>query len=160
MAEFYFLPADYAALQGHVAEAEERKKEALASIGQVIEQTSGTWHDNPAFDFAQEQSRMWSDEVRKRTAILTQAKVVHPTRQTRKVAIGSRVTYRNEAQGFVDEIIVGSYLNLGPNRGNDDVISYATPVGMAIMDHKVGDTVQVVRPDGRFSVTILRIAVA
>ena len=158
MEEFYFLPPDYEALKGYVAEAEQRKAEALASIGQVIEQTSGTWHDNPAFDFAQEQSRMWTDEARKRNYVFTMAKVVQPTRQKKKVEIGSKVAYRNDTQGFTDEIIIGSYLNIGPFKGNEDVISYATPVGIALMGHKVGDSVQVSLPDRKFTITILAIS--
>ncbi len=156
---FKFLPDDYAALKEYVAEAERRKAKALASIGEVIEQTSGTWHDNPAFDFAQEQSRMWTDEVRKRMAILAQAEIIDPSQQSVEVVtISSRVVYRNETQGFVDEITIGSYLNIGPNRERDDVISYASPLGNAIMGCGAGATVQVQLPNRTFTVTIIEIS--
>jgi|ERR1700683_1936158 len=158
MADLFFLQEDYEALQAYVAAAEARQREAMASIGEVIEHTSGTWHDNPAFDYAQEQSRMWTMEVQKRTAILTQAKIVQPTQQSDTVEIGSRVSYRNETRGFVDEITVGSYMNIGPRKDDEDVISYAAPLGQALMGHRVGDTVTVALESRKFSVTVLRIS--
>jgi len=101
---------------------------------------------------------MWTVEVQKRTAILAQAKIVQPTRQSDTVAIGSRVSYRNERRGFVDEITIGSYMNIGPRKDDEDVISYAAPLGKALMGHRVSDTVAVALENRKFSVTILRIS--
>lgn len=156
MNTYLFLQEDYDALVESVRAAERRRDEAMASIGEVIEVTSGTWHDNPAFDAAQDDSKRWTVEARKRREMLADAQVVPVTDQTSYVAIGSRVEFR--FGGAVDEVIIGSYLNIGPRKDDDRVASNGSPLARALLDHKVGDTVIAELPGRDLSVTIVSLS--
>jgi transcription elongation GreA/GreB family factor len=153
---YKFLQHDYDQLKALVAELQDRKTAALASIGGASEQSSETFHDNPMFDEAHQQSRMWQSELIRMLAILGEAEVVPVTRQTKLVQIGNRVRYRNTRNKREDEVVIGSYMRFGKvgnTIGGVDVASAGSPIGSSLLARKVGDIVIVEMRNERGSVS-------
>jgi transcription elongation factor GreA len=70
-----------------------------------------------------------------------------------RVAVGNRITIQEE--GFDPEVfhMVGAK-EADPRNGK---ISHESPIGSALMDHRVGDTVMIETPGGKLTLKILAI---
>ncbi|HKL73878.1 MAG TPA: transcription elongation factor GreA [Clostridia bacterium] len=87
-------------------------------------------------------------ELLKNLCILTASQV-----NTERVGLGTLVTIKDE-DGDTDTFTVLNSLEADSRR---NIISIKSPLGSAIEGHKVGETVEVKTPGGKYSVTILSI---
>lgn len=155
--QFPFLPRDLERLEAEMAGHERRYKANLGDVGEAVDVSSETWHDNPAFDEAQQQARAAYTKLKQLQAIRDQATVITEKPSGDTVEIGCRVRYsRSDFRGD-DEVIMGSYFIVD---GDDDEVSSQSPLGQLLLGAKVGASVSGKIGERELTVTVKDIAVA
>lgn len=140
---FRFLQRDFDALHAKIDYYDRLLAEAEAGIHESTAH-GDVWHDNPAFDEAQQHSRMWRNERDKLREIRDNAEVISPATSGEVVEIGSIVEVQDIRTGAVDRYEIGSYMIIGEKgeKGeNENRISYASPMAQLLMGHKLDDVV-------------------
>ena len=128
-------------------EVAERLHEALEG-GELIE--------NAEYEAAKNEQAFVEGRIQELDALLASAHVIEDEHKGKKhdiISIGSKVTIKEgnyEAETFT---IVGA-VEANPREGK---ISNESPIGKAILNHKVGETVKVETPGGTYNVKILKI---
>jgi len=113
---------------------------------------SGDVIDNAAYEDAKEQQARLEGRILELEQLLAKAKLIDKVR-TDQVTLGSVVNLRNNDDREYRYSLVGAY-EANPSAGR---ISNESPVGKALLGHKVGDMVIVSTPGGVKEYTILTI---
>ena len=114
----------------------------------------GDLSENADYHKAKEDQAFLEGRIQELENLLRHAVVIEPSDAPRDVvAIGARVTVQEE--DYEPEVfsMVGA-TEADPRNGK---ISYESPIGKALMDHRVGDQVEVQTPGGRTRFKILKI---
>jgi transcription elongation factor GreA len=135
---YKFLRADLEALDARITDYEARLAEARRGIHETTTYSTETWHDNPAFDEQQQQSKMWDSERRRLRTIRDNVIVVEPAGDTGRVDIGSVVTIKDRRTGRQDSFTIASYLVIG---SREDRLSYNSPLGRLLLGKPPGTIV-------------------
>jgi transcription elongation factor GreA len=114
---------------------------------------SGDVIDNAAYEDAKNEQARLEGKIQYLEQLLAKAKLINEVR-TDVVSLGSVVLLRNNDDREYQYRIVGAY-EAQPSSGR---ISNESPVGKALLGHKVGDLVIVSTPGGVKEYTILSIA--
>ena len=115
----------------------------------------GDLSENAEYDEAKkEQAKVEEEIVRLTNTIRTAVVVADSDISTEKVSVGTTVRVKDVDTGDEDE-----YAIVGANESDpyENKISNESPVGKALIGHKVGDTVEVETPAGVFAYKILEI---
>jgi transcription elongation factor GreA len=129
-----------------------RRREVVARIHKASE-SDGTV-DNAEYDHAKNEQAFLEGRIAELENILANAVVASgKDRSKGAIEFGSSVTVRTDAGARKKYTIVGS-AEANPLEGK---ISVESPVGQALMGHKVGDKVDVETPSGISQLTIVRI---
>ena len=126
-----------------------RRVEVAAQIGAAAD--DGDLSENAAYDHAKEEQALLEGRIAalqhfRRNAVL----ITSPTAGL--VQLGSRVTINQD--GDQDTYTIVGPLESAPIQGR---ISHESPMGRALLNHKVGDSVEVRAPAGLRSVHIIAI---
>jgi len=111
---------------------------------------SGDVIDNAAYEDAKEQQARLEGRILELEQLLAKAKLISKV-ETDQVTLGSVVFLRNSDDREYHYTLVGAY-EANPGAGR---ISNESPVGKALLGHKVGDKVIVSTPGGVKEYTIL-----
>src|SRR5579864_6044965 len=126
-----------------------RRPEIAAAIGAAAE--DGDLSENAAYDHAKEEQALLEGRIATLEHFLRNAVLIengsHDT-----VQLGATVTI--EQDGEQETYTVVGPLEAAPLKGR---ISNESPIGRALLNHKPGDTVQVIAPAGERSVRIVSI---
>jgi transcription elongation factor GreA len=114
---------------------------------------SGDVIDNAAYEDAKNEQARLEGKIQYLEQLLAKAKLINEVR-TDVVSLGSVVLLRNNDDREYQYRIVGAY-EAQPSSGR---ISNESPVGKALLGHKVGDLVIVSTPGGVKEYTILSIS--
>ena len=130
-----------------------RRKEVSEKIKEAREQ--GDLSENAEYDAAKDEQRDIEQRIEELEKLLKNAEVVvDDDVDTDKISIGCKVkVYDVEFDEEMEFSIVGS-TEANSLKGK---ISNESPVGKALIGHKVGDTVEVETPAGVFAYKILEI---
>lgn len=115
------------------------------------------FRENAPLDAAREHQGHMEARIRELEDGLQRARLVHPdnqdstTKQKRKVKLGSKVKLLDPSS---KEEMVYTLVNASEASPMDFKMSVASPVGKALMDHTVGEEVQVVTPRGSLRYSI------
>lgn len=125
-------------------EVAERLHEALEG-GELIE--------NAEYEAAKNEQAFVEGRIQELEVLLATARIIEESEDKSTVHLGSRVTIQEE--GYEPEVytIVGA-AEANPRAGR---ISNESPIGKAILNHRVGDVVIVEAPAGTYKVKILKI---
>jgi transcription elongation factor GreA len=144
--------------EGHrklVEELEYLTTVGRAEIAKVIHDAKmdGDVSENAGYDEARRQQAFLEGRIMTVEAMLENVEIIQANGNSDVVDLGSRVTVTED--GFEPETytIVGS-AEADPTRGR---ISNASPLGKALMAHKVGDRVSFSTPGGTIEVKIVAI---
>ena len=113
---------------------------------------SGDVIDNAAYEDAKDQQARLEGRILELEQLLAKAKLISKV-ETDQVTLGSAVILRNSDDREYHYTLVGAY-EANPGAGR---ISNESPVGKALVGHKVGDMVIVSTPGGVKEYTILTI---
>ena len=138
-------------------ELEDRRKLRL-EITQRIEtaRSFGDLSENGEYDAARNEQSFNEGRIQEIERILNTAVIADAT-NTDRVGIRTRVTVYDEDMEEEETYTVVGATESDPAQLK---VSTESPVGSALMDHRVGDTVQVETPGGTFGMRILAIEMA
>src|SRR2546421_5531605 len=140
----------FEALKAELAELRARRP-ALVEEGAAA-RSQGDLSENSAYHDARQHLGMLDGRIQTIEATLAQAQVVAEAAPTGIARIGSTVVVR-------DEFGESTYQIVGPTEGNmaRGLMSTASPLGSALLDHRAGDTVTFKTPEGERKATIVSV---
>ena len=137
MAEYYFLPADFAALNAQIEGIDRKIREIGQEMGASCTEGAETYHDNFAYEDGERQQYMWSSRLRELVAIRKRARVVEAAAGGQRVAIGCRVTVVDQETDEEKVLRIGSYMSY-----REDRVSYAAPLARMLLGAVPGEVRQ------------------
>ena len=149
--QIYLTPEGEAKLKAELAELTGHKREELAQrLRSAIQM--GDLSENADYHKAKEDQAFLEGRIQEIEAVLRTAVIVEK-KQSDTVTVGSSVTIQED--NFTPETyhVVGAK-EADPRNGK---ISNESPIGKALMDHKVGDIIETETPDGKIAFKILKI---
>jgi len=131
-----------------------KRQEVANRLHEAME--GGELIENAEYEAAKNEQAFVEGRIQELDALLASAKIIEENGSKKKsdgVQLGSKVTIKEgnfEAETFT---VVGM-AEANPREGK---ISNESPIGKAILGHKVGETVKVETPGGTYNVKILKI---
>jgi transcription elongation factor GreA len=147
----YLTPEGEIKLKRELAELKGPRREELAQrLRSAIQM--GDLSENADYHKAKEDQGFLEGRIQEIESILRNAVIIEKS-QSDVVVVGSHVTIQEA--GFDPEIyhVVGAK-EADPRNGK---ISNESPIGSALLDHKVGDVVEADTPGGKIKLKILKI---
>ena len=154
MTEPTYLTAEGAArLKAELKELTGPKREELSARLRAAIQM-GDLSENADYIKAKEDQGFLEGRIQELEYLLGNAVIIEKSNNKDVVSVGSHVTIQEE--DFPEE----TYHLVGPTEADpsNGKISHESPIGNALMDHKVGDTVDAETPGGVIKFKILKIA--
>src|SRR5688572_8768897 len=147
----YLTPEGEAKLKAELAELTGRRREELAQrLRSAIQM--GDLSENADYHKAKEDQAFLEGRIQEIEAVLRTAVIVEKTNSD-VVTVGSTVTVQEENFDPETYYMVGAK-EADPRNGK---ISNESPIGRALMEHKVGDVVEAETPGGKLKFKILKI---
>jgi len=130
-----------------------KRQEVANRLHEAME--GGELIENAEYEAAKNEQAFVEGRIQELEMLLATAKIIEENgrKKSDMVQIGSKVTLKEgnfEAETFT---IVGA-AEANPRDGK---ISNESPIGKAILSHKIGDTVKVETPGGTYNVKIMKI---
>ena len=147
----YLTPEGEAKLKTELAELTGRRREELAQrLRSAIQM--GDLSENADYHKAKEDQAFLEGRIQEIEAALRTAVIIEK-KHGDTVTVGSSVTIQEENFSPETYYVVGAK-EADPRNGK---ISNESPIGRALMDHKVGDVVETETPDGKIALKILKV---
>ncbi|MEW6401991.1 MAG: transcription elongation factor GreA [Chloroflexota bacterium] len=148
----YLTPEGEAKLRAELAELTGTRREELAQrLRSAIQM--GDLSENADYHKAKEDQGFLEGRIQEIEAILRNAVIIEKSGNVDVVSIGNHVTIQENGSDPETYHVVGAK-EADPRNGK---ISNESPIGRAIMDHKVGDVVEADTPGGKMKFKILKI---
>ena len=147
----YLTPEGETRLKAELAELTGPRRQELAQRLRAAIQM-GDLSENADYHKAKEDQGFLEGRIQEIEAILRMAVIIEK-KQSDVVTVGSHVTVQEEDLDPETYYLVGAK-EADPRNGK---ISNESPIGRALMDHKVGDVVEAETPGGRIKFNILKI---
>ena len=149
--QMYLTPEGAAKLRAELAELTGPRREELAQrLRSAIQM--GDLSENADYHKAKEDQAFLEGRIQEIEAVLRTAVIVEKTHSD-VVTVGSLVTVQEEDFDPETFSVVGAK-EADPRNGK---ISNESPIGSALMEHKVGDVVEAETPGGKIKFKILKI---
>ena len=140
------------------------KLENLKSVGRKeaaeklkVARSFGDLSENSEYDEARSEQAKLEAEIIDLETMISRAKIMETDVSTETVHIGSVVTIKETTRGAKERVFhITGFAQANPAEGK---ISDESPVGKALMGHKVGDKVVVEAPRGEMTYKIVKIDV-
>lgn len=131
---------------------EERLKELSQRISAASEE--GDVSDNSEFEDLKEEYYYVEERIREVRGILSRADVLEEGSADGTIGLGSRITVKADDD---DEEETWLLVNEEESSAMDLRISDESPVGLALLGKKAGDSVTITTPDGDLTYTIINV---
>jgi len=151
--QIHYLTAEGAArLKTELEELKGPKREELAArLRSAIQM--GDLSENADYHKAKEDQAFLEGRIQELEYLLKNAVIIEKNANQEVVSLGSHVTIQEEDWPPETYHLVGP-TEADPSNGK---ISYESPIGKALLDHKAGETVEVETPGGKIRFKILKI---
>ncbi|HMD82722.1 MAG TPA: transcription elongation factor GreA [Anaerolineales bacterium] len=149
--QIYLTPEGEIKLKAELVELTGHRREELAQRLRAAIQM-GDLSENADYHKAKEDQAFLEGRIQEIEAILRTAVIIEK-KQSDTVTVGSYVTIQ-EADFTPETYYVVGAKEADPRNGK---ISNESPIGKALMDHRVGDIVETETPDGKIAFKILKI---
>jgi len=130
------------------------RRPALAErLHKAIQQ--GDLSENADYQAAKEEQGFLEGRIQQLESMLRHVSIIAENVTSDEVILGSTVTVVEKGQEETETFRI-----IGPAEANpmDGKVSYESPLGQALLGHRVGDTVFVAAPAGEIAFTIVAIA--
>jgi len=141
-------------LNKQLQETESKLAKLLLQKQEIATTQGDYWHDNPSFDKLEGEERALRLEIRNIRKKLTRAVIVEETNQEDEVKIGSFVLLILESDKKETEFKIVDPEISDPSKG---FISYASPLGKAILGARAGDIRTYSVGEKKFQVQIVKV---
>ena len=115
----------------------------------------GDFSENMEYQLAKGKLRGINDAITKTENQLKHAVVINPQQQIDTVQLGHKVTVESAGKEKTYQILGSSETN--PHKG---IISYSSPIGMALIGRKMGETIKIKIGDNEVAYKIIKISKA
>ena len=141
----------FQALKAELAELRARRPALVEEVASARSQ--GDLSENFAYHDARQHLGMLDGRVQTIEATLARVQVIEESGAKGVARIGSTVVVR-------DEFGESTYQIVGPSEGNmaRGLMSTASPLGSALLDHQAGDTVTFKTPGGERKATVVSVS--
>jgi transcription elongation factor GreA len=131
-----------------------KRKEVAERLKEAI--SYGDLSENSEYEDSKNEQAFVEGRIMELEEKMKYAKVITEHKKTKTVQLGSRVIIRNESKKGSDK---EEYSIVGSTEADpiNHKISNESPIGHALLDHGVGDTVSVSAPAGVFNYKIFKI---
>ena len=130
-----------------------KRKEIINAI--EVARGFGDLSENAEYTAAREEQAKNEAEITRLKALIDNAIVVSESEiSTDRVSVGTTVKYENTATGKTSEYGIVGADEADPENG---LISNESPIGLALLGHKVGETVEIEIPRGVITLRIIDI---
>lgn len=140
-------------LKRRAREAEEKLTKLLSQKQEIAVTQGDYWHDNPSFNQLEMQERALRREIREIRDRLARAVIVEEENQGDEIRIGSFVEIIFEDGRRMELTIVDPETSDPRKR----LISYASPLGKALLGARTGDTRRYSVGENEFRIEVIRI---
>jgi transcription elongation factor GreA len=147
----YLTPEGEAKLRAELSELTGPRREELAQRLRAAIQM-GDLSENADYHKAKEDQAFLEGRIQELEAVLRNAVIIEKTHSD-VVTVGSTVTVQEDNYSPETYYLVGAK-EADPRNGK---ISNESPIGKALLDHKVGDVVEAETPGGKIQFKILKI---
>ncbi len=154
MSSSYLTREGYEKLQLELEDLRSNKRREIAErLQEAME--DGELIENAEYEDAKNEQAFVEGHIKDLELLLANAHVIDELpKKAEAVSVGSRVTIKEENADPEKYFLVG-HAEADPRNGR---ISNESPLGKALINHKVGDKVKVEAPGGAFWVEILKIS--
>ena len=130
-----------------------KRQEVADRLHEAME--GGELSENAEYEAAKNEQAFVEGRIQELETLLASARVIEEekNRPVGMVEIGSTVTIQEQGYDAESYTIVGA-AEANPREGK---ISNESPIGKAILNHAVGETVHVETPDGTYKVKIIKV---
>ena len=130
-----------------------KRQEVADRLHEAME--GGELIENAEYEAAKNEQAFVEGRIQELERLLATARVIEDDKQKRAdtIQVGSTVTIQEDGVDEETYTIVGA-AEANPREGK---ISNESPMGKAILNHRVGDEVQIETPDGSYTVRIVKI---
>lgn len=128
-----------------------KRREIAARLHDVVE--DGEFEENAAYDALKAEQAFIEGRIVELEDLLGRARVIQPCEEGDTVAIGNSVELQS-ADGALERFMIVGAAETDPREGR---ISYASPLGNALLNRVCGDEVSFMTPDGLMHYRILSI---
>ena len=149
----YLTPEGKAKVQAELDDLVNVKRPALAvRLRDAIQQ--GDLSENADYHVAKEDQAFLEGKILELQAILRNAVIIQDASPNGVVKMGSKVTVQEDGEDSPETYILMGAKEANPREGK---ISNDSPIGGALLGHKVGETVRAKTPAGEIKFKILKI---
>ena len=152
------MPSSYLTSNGYQKLQEEldylrttKRQEVADRLGEAME--GGELIEDAEYEAAKNEQAFVEGRIQELEILLANARVIEESGEMDIVQIAAKVTIQENGSEPEIYTIVGA-AEANPREGR---ISYKSPLGSALMDHRAGDEVTVEAPDGSFTIQILKV---
>ncbi len=128
-----------------------KRQDLARRLHEVVE--DGELEENAAYEWLKTEQAFLEGRIAELADLLGRARVVEPCQDPGTVSIGSSVELQSP-EGLIDRFTVVGAAEADPRAG---MISYASPLGMALLERACGEEVTFHTPDGLMQYRILSI---
>ena len=154
MSKSYLTQAGYNKLQEELDHLRTVKRQEVANRLHEAMADGDAGIDNDAeVDAAKNEQAFVEGRIRELELILSNARIIEEDRVWDTVEIGAKVVIQENGTEPEKYTIVGA-AEANPRNG---FISNESPLGKALMGHKAGDVITVDAPNGKFTVTLVKV---
>lgn len=167
--EIPLLPYERELAQRAIKTHATRQEELGKKMGEAMHQSSETWHDNSPAEVIMNDSKLLAAAAQEIIKVIRSGRIFDYENDDNRVSIGSLVGVKYEGDDDTTMIyLTGATRELPPqevleaignghkNFDNVDCVTLSSPVGQAIFDKPVGETIQLDIESG-ISLTIVTI---
>jgi transcription elongation factor GreA len=129
-----------------------KRPELAKRLRHAIQQ--GDLSENADYTAAKEEQGFLEGRIQQIEAMLMRAKIIEENSPTDKASLGNRVTVIEEGESESESFQIVGPAEAHPAKGK---ISYESPLGQALLDHRVGDKATVDAPGGEIVFKIVKI---
>lgn len=131
-----------------------RRQEIADRLREAMEGDDLGLDPDAEFEAAKNEQAFLEGRIKELEILLASARLIDENKKSDSIQVGSKVKIQEEGVDPEDYVIVGA-AECDPREGR---ISNESPLGQALMDHRVGESVSVHAPAGTFKVKILSIS--
>lgn len=147
----YVTPKGLIDLQQELHELKDVKRAEV--VERLHEAKEGSdWMDNSEYRLIEDELGFIEGRIQELEDMLAAARVITPDDDEDTVSLGDTAVI--QADGELEEYTIVGVAEASPAEG---LISNESPLGRALLDHRVGDDVLVVAPSGTFTVRIVAV---
>lgn len=148
----FLTPEGYQKLQEELDYLRTTKRQEVADrLHEAME--GGELIEDAEYEAAKNEQAFVEGRIQELEILLANARVIEDTGVREIIQVGAKVTVQEDGSDAEMYTIVGP-AEANPRNGR---ISNESPLGRALMDHRVGDTVRVDAPGGSFTVHVLKV---